>query len=168
MVRDSAQVLEDMNGDEGGQVGLSYYHVERSREEIVTIYQGDLFTICNALSDYADLLDDYLKSEYNRLGPCGVFQYEAMRDKCRKISNTLQEKIGYDRNAAIEKCRKKAGRGYVSDQGIGEDALILAGKPLRKKRRRRKTRSKKQLNNKEAGREGNSLLFFLPDMEERL
>lgn len=126
MVRDSAQILEDMNGDEGGQVGLSYYNMDRHREEIITVCQGDLFTICNALSDYADMLNDYLDSEQNRLDICGRLQYEAMRDKCHKISNKLQEKIGYDRNAAIEKCRKKASRGYVSDQGIGEDALILA------------------------------------------
>ena len=43
---------------------------------------------------------------------------------------TAQEysKICYDRAAAIEKCRKRAGRKPKADVGIGEDALVLSAK----------------------------------------
>ena len=43
----------------------------------------------------------------------------------RKITEDLQKKTGYDRVAAIEKCRRKAGRKPKADAGIGEDALVL-------------------------------------------
>ena len=55
-------------------------------------------------------------------------QYERMRDRCRKITAGLQEKIGYDRDAAIEKCRKRAARTPKADAGIGEDALVLSAR----------------------------------------
>ena len=48
-----------------------------------------------------------------------------MRDRCRSISGRLQQKIGYDRQAAIEKCRQKQKKAPKADQGIGEDALVL-------------------------------------------
>ncbi len=63
-----------------------------------------------------------------RLGFCGVMQYERMRDRCRKITAGLQEKTGYDRAAAIEKCRRRAKRSRKADDGVGEDALVLAAR----------------------------------------
>ena len=47
---------------------------------------------------------------------------------CWKITNGLQEKTGYDRDAAIEKCRRRAGRKTKADAGIGEDALVLSAR----------------------------------------
>ena len=55
-------------------------------------------------------------------------QYERMRDRCQKITGSLQEKTGYDREAAIEKCRRRAGRKPRADAGIGEDALVLSAR----------------------------------------
>jgi len=41
------------------------------------------------------------------------------------IADRLQEQIGYDYDAAVEKCRKKADK-RESNSDIGEDALLLA------------------------------------------
>ena len=90
--------------------------------------QGDLTVICNVLADYADMLDEFLQTDREGLGFCGALQYERMRDRCRKITADLQEKICYDRAAAIEKCRKRAGRKPKADAGIGEDALVLSAR----------------------------------------
>lgn len=74
------------------------------------------------------MLDELLQADREKLGFCGVMQYERMRDRCRKITAGLQEKIGYDRAAAIEKCRRRAKRSRKADDGIGEDALVLAAR----------------------------------------
>lgn len=130
MVNDSAYILDDVTKDERYRLPIRYYNMTRSREEIITSCEGDLIVICNVLADYADLLDEFLKDEKERerLGFCAVMQYERMRDRCQKITKSLQEKTGYDRDAAIEKCRRRAGRKPKADAGIGEDALVLSAR----------------------------------------
>ncbi len=130
MVEDSVEILEDIFDDERQRVSIRYYSMTHSREETITSCEGDLIVICNVLADYADLLDEFLKDEKERerLGFCAVMQYERMRDRCWKITNGLQEKTGYDRDAAIEKCRRRAGRKPKADAGIGEDALVLSAR----------------------------------------
>ncbi|MCM1375167.1 MAG: hypothetical protein NC305_05160 [Lachnospiraceae bacterium] len=130
MVKDSVEILADVIEDELRRVSIRYYSVTHSREETITTCEGDLIVICNVLADYADLLDEFLKDEKERerLGFCAVMQYERMRDRCRKITAELQEKTGYDRDAAIEKCRRRAERKPKADAGIGEDALVLSAR----------------------------------------
>lgn len=128
MVMDSVEILEDVIKDELRRVAIRYYSVTDSREETITSCEGDLIVICNVLADYADLLDEFLKNDRERLGFCAVMQYERMRDRCRKITEDLQKKTGYDRVATIEKCRRKAGRKPKADTGIGEDALVLSAR----------------------------------------
>ena len=130
MVNDSAYILDDVTKDERYRWPIRYYNMTRNREEIITSCEGDLIVICNVLADYADLLDEFLKDEKERerLGFCAVMQYERMRDRCRKITGELQKKTGYDRDAAIEKCRRRAGRKPKADAGIGEDALVLSAR----------------------------------------
>ena len=128
MVNDSVEIAEDMAEDECCRVPIRYYSVAHSREETITSCEGDLTVICNALADYADILDELLRNDRERLGFCRALQYERMRDRCRKITAGLQEKTGYDRNAVIEKCRKRAGRNPKEDARIGEDALVLSAR----------------------------------------
>ena len=128
MVEDSVKILEDATADEHGHVKIRYYSMERRRDEVITACEGDLIVICNVLADYAELLDEFLRTDRERLGLCGAMQYERMRDRCRKITASLQEKTGYDREAALEKCRRKAVRKPKADAGIGEDALVIAAR----------------------------------------
>lgn len=128
MVKDSSEILEDITNDEQNQVPICYYSVTHSRKETITSCQGDLVVICNVLADYADLLDEFLQNDRDRLEFCAVMQYERLRDRCWKITKELQEKTGYDRNTAIEKCRRKTGGKPKSDTGIGGDALVLAAR----------------------------------------
>lgn len=128
MVMDSVEILEDVIEDELHRVAIRYYSMTRSREETITSCEGDLVVICNVLANYADLLDEFLQNDRENLGFCTAIQYERMRDRCQKITASLQEKTGYDREAAIEKCRRRAGRKPKADAGIGEDALILSAR----------------------------------------
>lgn len=128
MVRDSVEIAEDVAADERSKISIRYYSVTYGREETIISCEGDLIVICNVLVDYADMLDEFLQADRERLGLCGALQYEHMRDRCRKITAGLQEKIGYDRDAAIEKCRKRADRKPKADAGIGEDALVLSAR----------------------------------------
>lgn len=125
MVRESAEILQETEKDEQNSVPVCYYNMERRKEETIISCQGDLVTICNVLADYGDMLNEYLEAEKGRMDFCSVFGYERMRDRCRSISEKLQQKIGYDRQAAIEKCRQKQKKAPKADQGIGEDALVL-------------------------------------------
>ena len=111
MASDSVGIMEDVADDEQCGVSIRYYSVTHNREETITSCEGDMIVICNVLADYADLLDGFLQT-----------------DRCRKITESLQKKTGYDRNAAIEKCRRKAGRKQGADAGIGEDALVLSAR----------------------------------------
>ena len=130
MVKDSVEIMEQGACSGMAAVPIHYYDVDRMQERTIESCQGDLTVICNVLADYADMLDEFLndEKERERLGFCAVMQYERMRDRCRKITADLQEKICYDRDAAIEKCRRKAGRKPKADTGIGEDALVLSAR----------------------------------------
>lgn len=125
MVRESAEILQETEKDEQNSVPVRYYNIECGKEETIISCQGDLVTICNVLADYGDILNEYLEAEKDQMDFCSVFGYEHMRDRCRSISEKLQQKIGYDRQAAIEKCRQKQKKAPKADQGIGEDALVL-------------------------------------------
>ncbi|WP_300775475.1 hypothetical protein [uncultured Acetatifactor sp.] len=128
MVKDSMEIMDQGACSGTAAVPIHYYDVDRMQERIIESCQGDLTVICNVLADYADMLDEFLQTDRERLGFCGALQYERMRDRCRKITADLQEKTGYDRAAAIEKCRKRAGRKPKADAGIGEDALVLSAR----------------------------------------
>lgn len=128
MVKDSVEIMEQGACSGMAAVPIHYYDVDRLQEKTIESCQGDLTVICNVLADYADMLDELLQADREKLGFCGVMQYERMRDRCRKITAGLQEKIGYDRAAAIEKCRRRAKRSRKADDGIGEDALVLAAR----------------------------------------
>ena len=128
MVKDSVEIMEQGACSGMAAVPIHYYDVDRMQEKTIESCQGDLTVICNVLADYADMLDELLQTDRERLGFCAVMQYERMRDRCRKITEDLQKKTGYDRVAAIEKCRRKAGRKPKADAGIGEDALVLSAR----------------------------------------
>lgn len=68
------------------------------------------------------------------MNACGRIQYELHIRRCLKIEKLISEQIGYDREAAIEKCRKKNHR---KEEDVGEDAVVLAA------RRKQNTSAKK-------------------------
>ena len=102
MVKDSVEIMEQGACSGMAAVPIHYYDVDRMQEKTIESCQGDLTVICNVLADYADMLDELLQTDRERLGFCGALQYERMRDRCRKITADLQEKTGYDRAAAID------------------------------------------------------------------
>lgn len=66
--------------------------------------------------------------EAGQMDACGRIQYELHIKRCLKIQKLISEQIGYDREAAIEKCRKKNHR---KDEDVGEDAVVLAARRKR-------------------------------------
>lgn len=89
----------------------------------VNVAYGDIVKIVNALRDYSRLLvmvcDKWCLEGFHR----ATYEYHA--EKNRKIADKLQAAIGYDYDAAMEKCRKNRGK-KVRDNDVGEDALALA------------------------------------------
>lgn len=123
----SADVTEQIEQAERGNIPIRFYNLKASCYQGIHSCEGDVIVICNAMADYADLLMEYIsQSDYE--GYQKAF-YEIHAERCRKISLKLQEQIGYDRDAAIEKCRAKRkyyGQGSEDDNNdVGEDAIVL-------------------------------------------
>lgn len=123
----SADVTEQIEQAERGNIPIRFYNLKASCYQGIHSCEGDVIVICNAMADYADLLMEYIRqSDYE--GYQKAF-YEIHAERCRKISLKLQEQIGYDRDAAIEKCRAKRkyyGQGSEDDNNdVGEDAMVL-------------------------------------------
>lgn len=128
MVRETVEITGEVIQYEEAGVPVRYYHLEWGKFDCVQSCQGDLIVICNALADYAGLLSEYLEEEGGQIDACGRIRYELHIKRCLKIQKLISEQIGYDREAAIEKCRKKNHR---KDEDVGEDAVVLAARRKR-------------------------------------
>lgn len=83
----------------------------------VTASYGDIVLLISMCRDYVKTLDE-IRGE-------SIDWQAYYRKKFMGIADRLQEQIGYDYDAAVEKCRKKADK-RESNSDIGEDALLLA------------------------------------------
>ena len=83
----------------------------------VTASYGDIVLLISMCRDYVKALDEVRRDSID---------WQAYyRKKFMGIADRLQEQIGYDYDAAVKKCRKKADK-RESNSDIGEDALLLA------------------------------------------
>jgi len=89
---------------------------------IKTCY-GDICKIVNALRDYSRML--YMVCDEWNLQGFHRATYEHHAEVLERISKKFQAGIGYDYDAAVEKCRRKAEK-KRQDDDVGEDALVLA------------------------------------------
>lgn len=102
------------------ELTLSYVDLDGSHE-LKTCY-GDILKTINALMDYTRMLN--LVCEQWNLTGFHKATYEYQAGKLREIAEKFQTAIGYDYDAAVEKCRKKRAKKSRSDD-VGEDALTL-------------------------------------------
>jgi len=103
------------------ELTLSYVDLDGSHE-LKTCY-GDVLKTINALMDYTRMLD--IVCDQWELTGFHRATYEYHADKLIEIADKFQKAIGYDYNAAVEKCRKKKARKQAYSD-VGEDALALA------------------------------------------
>ena len=89
--------------------------------EFKTCY-GDICKIVDALRDYSRLLKMVCKT-WNLQGFHRA-KYEFYADKLREIADKFQDGIGYDYDAALERCRKKQGK-KPRDEDVGGEALAM-------------------------------------------
>ena len=84
---------------------------------VVSCSYGDVVLIICMLHDYVKMLDEIKADD---------IQYQAYyRGKFVKMADGLAEQIGYDYDAAVEKCKKKLQK-RESASDVGEDAMALA------------------------------------------
>lgn len=123
----------------GKEVAIDY--LKRTKGEAqaflpVTIRscEGDLILAVNALVDYGDLLDQYLKAHKDELGAFVAAYYAEHGERCRRVAGKLAAALGYDREATLQRCQKLTEKVSQGDD-IGEDALVLTamGRGPRKK-----------------------------------
>lgn len=114
----------EMNDLEAEMV-LSFL-TEKGRKTIPTC-PGDIYKIVNMLMDYARLLE--MAVEQWGLQGFHRATYELHAEKCRQIAQKYAQGIGYDYQKAVKKCRKWQGK-KRRDDGVGEDALVLALKKV--------------------------------------
>ena len=86
---------------------------------------GDVVKIVNALRDYAKLLE-LVCDEWDLVGfHRATYEYHA--EKLRQIADKFQCGIGYDYDAAVQKCQKMRGK-TPRNADVGEEAMVLAVK----------------------------------------
>lgn len=132
----SAMITEEIERAEAANIPIQFYNLKSQCYQGVHVSEGDMYVIINAMADYADILMESIALSGGKMGYKEAF-YEIHANRCQKISERLQEQIGYNREEAIERCRKK--RRYYGDGGeddssdVGEDAMYLALKQRREK-----------------------------------
>lgn len=85
---------------------------------VVSCSYGDVVLIICMLRDYVKMLDEMRDD---------ILWKAYYREKFIKMADRFSEQIGYDYDAAVEKCRKKQGR-LERFSDVGEDAMALAVK----------------------------------------
>lgn len=105
----------------GQELSLCFRDLDGTHE-FQTCY-GDICKTVNALRDYSRLLEMACE-QWNLVGfHRALYEYQA--EKLREIAGKLQAGIGYDYDAAMEKCRRKKSQ-KKKESDVGEDALVLA------------------------------------------
>lgn len=127
----SAEVTDRIKEAESGNLPIKFYNLKSGCYQGIHSCEGDMIVICNAMADYSDLIMELIKqSDYDEYTK--TF-YEIHAKRCKKISLKLQEQIGYDREAAIERCQaKRTCKEKNSD--VGEDAMVMMVKRAREKK----------------------------------
>lgn len=104
----------------GTEISLCVFDIHGDRE-VKTCY-GDICKIVDALRDYSRLLKMVCKT-WNLQG-FHRDKYEFYADKLREIADKFQAGIGYDYDAALERCRKKQGK-KPRNEDVGGEALAM-------------------------------------------
>ena len=113
--------VTELYGQEPGGV---FRLLDNNFEEIeIETCWGDIVVMCNALEDYANMLESVIPEW--KLDGVRKAMYEYHAKRCRKISLRYQEAIGYNYRDALINCAKMRNR---KDDDAGEDALILANR----------------------------------------
>ena len=97
-------------------------HTLAGIRQMKTCY-GDIVKIVNALRDYARILE--MGCVQWHLEGFHLASYQCHADKLRHIADKFQDGIGYDYDAALERCKKRREH-PKRDEGIGEEAMMLA------------------------------------------
>lgn len=92
--------------------------------EIPLVY-GDILKTILALRDYAEIMEQVC-DEWSLEGFHRAI-YELRAKSLHQISQKLEQGIGFNYDAAMRKCERRKKRSK-KDDGVGEDALILASK----------------------------------------
>lgn len=120
-------VLEYLRRDRGG-----FY------PSAIRTCEGDLFLICDAMEDYADICEQYIERERDKLTAYQVGTIECRIERYRHIAGKYAAAIGYDREKAIARCAKR--RAAEGREDVGEEALsalVRYGTENGKKNRRK-------------------------------
>lgn len=109
--------LTEIDGCVQGGI-LRYFDGYDHEDKEIRTCLGDIYVICNALMDYANILEGVIE-EWGLTG-FHAANYELHAARCRKISKKYADTIGYDYEKAMEKCQKRRSR---RDDDVGQDAL---------------------------------------------
>lgn len=102
------------------EIILSVFDIHDDHE--IRACYGDIYKIVNALRDYSQLLT-MVCSTWDLQGfHQATYEYHA--EKLREVADKFQTGIGYDYDAAVEKCRKRKEK-KQRDEDAGGEALAL-------------------------------------------
>lgn len=104
----------------GTEITLCIFDIHENYE-LKTCY-GDICKIVNALRDYSQMLkmvcDTWDLHGFHRA------TYEFHAEKLREVADKFQVGIGYDYDAAVERCEKRKGK-KRRDEDVGGEAMAM-------------------------------------------
>lgn len=114
------------------KVAIDYYKRTHNEDRPGTTFtpttiqscEGDLILAVNALKDYADLMDRH-RAAHPEMGAFEATTREYYANRYRSIAEKLATALGYDREATMERCRKRKEKTETQDD-VAEDAMVLA------------------------------------------
>ena len=92
----------------------------------VYLAPGDLYKICNAFHDYEGILRNMTEiiPEDERTG--SVLMWGVYADQLNKIRGKIEKALGYNVEEAHRKCIVHRSKKPAKDDGIGEEAMVMA------------------------------------------
>lgn len=138
------EVEKGMSKDEMKQVMIEKaINLKLLCDYVVSCSYGDIVLIICMLHDYVKMLDEVRNDD---------IQWKAYyRNKFATMADRLAERIGYDYDLAVEKCRKKREK-QERNSDIGEDAMVLAVRSGgTKKNHKKETLGKDESNSEVSG-----------------
>ena len=115
----SAELSETMTEDFLMQIA----DLQKTHE--ISLVYGDILKTILALRDYAEIMEQVC-DEWSLEGFHRAI-YELRAKNLLEISRKLENGIGFHYDAAMQKCERRKKRSK-KDNGVGEDALVLATK----------------------------------------
>lgn len=144
--------LSAMIPEETPEVVIDYYDVRTMEKGLhLNSCMGDLYKICNVFYDY-ELIMREMHNIWGEEMRGNQIMYDVYADQLKRVREKIERTIGYSVEKALVECENKKARKHVKDDGIGEDAFVLAVKRGAEAQKKKTTEAVEAAKNKKSSK----------------